>query len=758
MELEIAIPSPLGQTFTYMHTESLAPGVRVRVPFAKQGKTVGVVLGSKPDQPKGTYAYTIKSISEVLDPEPVYSAVMLELAKWLSAYYMYPIGEVLRGMLPASKSKKVKLTYELLGGPTADEDDGTVLAPAGFFGRKATVTAQTLRTKFKDRNLTDKEQAKILRQWESRGWIRIAKDVDYKVRTSKDISADTTNVTSGDAFRPLNGHQQIAVDTVISEGISSKPEKPFLLFGITGSGKTEVFLNVLRQLISADVGQALVLVPEISLTPQMTRIFQARFPGLVAVVHSAMEDEERWSELDRIRRGDARILIGPRSAVFGPFRDLKLIIVDEEHDSSYKQGSSLLYNARDVAVMRGRFEGAAVVLGSATPSMESWYNAKTGKYRLLELPERASKRPLPDVKTILAKPSFRSMSVVNSGDLSSLKDETPFTDEVIAELQANLAVGQQSIVLVNRRGYAHYLLNLNENKAAECPQCSISLSVHSKRRVLRCHYCDYQTTVTKAMAASPGATWAIAGYGSQKAEESLRTILPTARIARLDSDTVADPRALPEILGKFREGQLDILVGTQILAKGHDFPNVTLICILEVDQLLGLPDFRGGERTFQLLVQSAGRAGRGELPGRVLVQSMRAGHPIVQEALKQDFVSFANGEMQYRKSMGYPPFSRMTLFEFNGTDVTKLEAWCSTLEEKLDQLLTQHPALIPQVKILGPAPAPIEVIRGRVRRTLIVLSGSHQVTRQVAMWIMKESERLPGDIRMKVDVDPQATL
>lgn len=759
MELEIAIPSPLGQTFTYLHSEDLAPGVRVRVPFANQGKTVGVVLGSRPDQPKGTYKYQLKPIAEVIDLEPVYSTIMIELGRWLSSYYMHPIGEVLRGMLPASKSKKVKLTYELIGGPTPEEDDGTVLAPAGFFGRKRTITAQTLRNKFKERSFDDKEQAKLLRLWQSRGWVDLAKDVDYNVRKTKDQETEKSVLAQSDGFRTLNQHQQTAVETIVEHGLQKKPEHPFLLFGITGSGKTEVFLNVLRHMVADTLSaQALVLVPEISLTPQMTRIFQARFPGLVAVVHSAMEDEERWGELDRIRRGDARILIGPRSAVFGPFRDLKLIIVDEEHDSSYKQGSSLLYHARDVAVMRGKLEGAAVVLGSATPSMESWYNAKTGKYRLLELPERASKRSLPDVQTILAKPSFRSMSVVQTGDLSTLKDESPFTDEIIESLKSNLRSGQQSIVLVNRRGYAHYLLNLNDNKAAECPQCSISLSVHSKRRVLRCHYCDYQTTVQKAMAAAPGATWAIAGYGSQKAEESLRTLLPDARIARLDSDTVADPRALPEILGKFRTGELDILVGTQILAKGHDFPNVTLICILEVDQLLGLPDFRGGERTFQLLVQAAGRAGRGELPGRVLVQSMRVNHPIVQEALKQDFVHFADGEMMYRKSMGYPPFGRMTLFEFNSVDGRKLDAWCKELEDKLDQLLGKHPQLISQVKILGPAPAPIEVIRGRIRRTMIVLSASHQVTRQVAMWILKEAERPPGDIRVKVDVDPQATL
>jgi len=296
----------------------------------------------------------------------------------------------------------------------------------------------------------------------------------------------------------------------------SPPDKPFLLFGVTGSGKTEVFLNVLKTLLDHDCqAQALIMVPEISLTPQMTKIFQERFPGHVAVVHSAMDDDERWNELSRIREGEARILIGPRSAVFGPFAKLKLIIVDEEHDGSYKQGSGLLYHGRDVAVMRGRLEGAAVVLGSATPSMESWYNAKTQKYHLLELPERVASRPLPGVKTILAKPSFKAISVLKEDYLSTASEESPFSEDIVEALRANLAVGQQSIVLVNRRGYAYYLYNLSERKAANCPQCSISLSVHSRRQVLRCHYCDYQTTVAAVLKASPHQTWAVVGYGSQ---------------------------------------------------------------------------------------------------------------------------------------------------------------------------------------------------------------------------------------------------
>ena len=280
--------------------------------------------------------------------------------------------------------------------------------------------------------------------------------------------------------------------------------------------------------------------------------------------------------------------------------------------------------------------------------------------------------------------------------------------------------------------------------------------MHGRKKVLRCHYCDYTTTIQKVVAESPEKTWAVVGYGSQK--ETLQKLIPSARIARLDSDTVQDPRALPEILGKFREGAIDILVGTQILAKGHDFPNVTLIAILEVDQLLGLPDFRGGERTFQLLVQAAGRSGRGSLPGKVMVQSMRGSHPVVQTALKQDFKSFAELELSFRHAMGYPPFGRLILFEFNGPDARKLDHWCEQLETKLIHVMEQSPDLLKSVRVLGPAPAPIEIIRGRVRRTMMILSNSIQHCRQVATALATISARPPADIRVKIDVDPQSTL
>lgn len=716
----------------------------------------------------------IKAIKAVLDECPIYSPALLQLAQWMSTYYMHPIGEVLRTMLPASSKKTFKITYAITeSGSLVGDDDS--LAPRLFFLRKPFLSHLTLRKKLKDRGLSTSQVEDIIKGWLRKELISTAKEKNIDARVSESIHHETGASTAEASlpqqehlnqisFQRLHQHQEAAVEAIITQGLEAedpKKRKPFMLFGVTGSGKTEVFLHVIRAAIEQGLNskirtQALVLVPEISLTPQMTRIFEERFPGDVAVVHSAMEDDARWQQLDRIRRGEASILIGPRSAVFGAFANLKLIIVDEEHDGSYKQGNGLLYNARDVAIVRAGIEGATVILGSATPSMESWNNALTGKYHLLEMPVRASTKPLPEVETIPSKPPFKAIALAK-GDLIDEKD-SPFTDQVITALQDNLVKGQQSIVLVNRRGYAYYLLNVEDRKAAGCPHCSISLCVHGRRKTLRCHYCDYSTTIQNIINQEPTKTWAVVGYGSQKAEDHLRAALPTARIARVDSDTIQNPEVLPEILGQFRRGDLDILVGTQILAKGHDFPNVTLIAILEVDQLLGLPDFRGGERTFQLLVQAAGRSGRGQLAGKVMVQSLRANHPIVQKALQQDFPAFAAQELQFRKTMGYPPFGRMILFEFNGPDARKLDSWCQELEQRLSAVLEANPVLSRTTKILGPAPSPIEVIRGRVRRSMIILSESLQSARTVASLIAKLVATPPGDIRVKIDVDPQATL
>jgi primosomal protein N' (replication factor Y) (superfamily II helicase) len=771
IELQVAVATPLHKIFTYTHTKPLAPGIRVLVPFGSSPKVLGVVVDHEVATPTGKSQegrpYTVKPITEVLDQEPVYSPNLLKLSNWLANYYMHPLGEVLRTMLPASSTKGKKITYEITdAGSRAPENEEH--RPGALFARRKTITQATLRKKLSERSLSVTQIDDVVKTWVKKKWIQVYKETSIRTRKTEahpNLSESSESNFKGDLFHILNQQQELAVSKIISEGLECKTleeRKPFLLFGVTGSGKTEVFLNVIRETLrnpkysENSKSQTLVLVPEISLTPQMTRIFEDRFPGLVAVVHSAMDDRERWIELDRVRRGEARVLIGPRSAVFGPFANLKLIIVDEEHDSSYKQGSGLLYNARDVAIVRAGLEEATVILGSATPCMESWNNALVGKYKLIEMPQRASAKPLPSVETIDAKPAFKAISFLKGQ--SAEGENSAFCDEIITALQENLLRRQQSIVLVNRRGYAYYLMSLEDRKAFGCPRCSISLVVHGKLKTLRCHYCDYSTSIQKVITEQPNKTWAVIGYGSHKAEEQLKEFLPTARIARLDSDTVQDPHVLPEVLEKFRHGELDLLVGTQILAKGHDFPNVTLIVLLEVDQLLGLPDFRGGERTFQLLVQAAGRSGRGELAGKVIVQSLRAKHPVVQSALKQDFKTFAASELEFRRALGYPPFARLILFEFNGSDPRRLDQWCGELERSLFQLFDSRRDLAQSVKVLGPSPAPIEIIRGRYRRTIMLLSESMQNCRAVAWYLMQQAAKPPKDIRVKIDVDPQSTL
>lgn len=773
MEIDVAISSPLYKTFKYSYPEPIEPGTRVKVPFSFQGHRVGVVLSYAPEDlvASAERTYQLKPIQGVIDSTPILSKALLKLGNWLSDYYMHPIGEVFQTMLPVSKTKHEKVTYTLVNRESVTHDGVDLNA---IFGKKPRLTESTLNKKLLMVTESKPKLKKLIQRWIRVGIISVVKDKDERVLDgSKKRQVDDLEPANSKSptIRPkLSEEQTRAVQSLtvdLKSIFQGENQKPTLLHGVTGSGKTEVFLTVLEELLTTtDTAQALVMVPEISLTPQMTDIFRKRFPGQIAVVHSAMEDHKRWTELDSIRQGKTRVLIGPRSAVFGPFRDLKLIVVDEEHDSSYKQGSGLLYNGRDVAVVRGKIERSLVILASATPSMESWLNAETGKYKLLSLPNRISLRPLPKVEHVQALSVFKSMSVIRqrsnlSTDQAGASDESQLTlaPEIVERLKDNLTAGHQSILLVNRRGFAHYLYDATEGKPVECPQCSISLTVHGKRQILRCHYCEYRSDVQSAIAKKPSHTWTIVGHGSQRAEDALKTLLPEARVQRVDSDVVANPEALPKILDDFRSGQIDILVGTQILAKGHDFPNVTLICILEIDQLLGMPDFRGGERTFQLLVQASGRAGRGQHEGKVILQTLRGQHPIIQYALRHDFIKFAESEMNFRRALGYPPFGKMIAFEISATKEGELNTFCSDVEAKLDSFFEGRQDLLKEVRVLGPVAAPIEVIRGRFRRSILVTSGRLDVTRTVGAWIW-DLIKAPAsaDLRTKVDVDPLSTM
>ena len=776
--IDVAVPTPLHRTFTYLSTDPLSPGQRVLVPFGKR-KVVGVVLG-----PASAAAVDpgieLKAIDSVIDVQPAYSPTVLEIARWLSAYYMHPLGEVLRTMLPASSSKVVKQTFELSDAGIAARGDGgspEARALLELFGKKKTSLAASLcRSKLARLIAASAPDGEIrgvtVRKLQKAGLLTSTRASSATARRHPAAldAAVAAAVTSEQAQQPPapTPEQAGVLAEILAAGLEAPPAgRVYLLHGVTGSGKTEVYLQLIAAALPlADgTGQALVLVPEISLTPQMTRVFAQRFPGLVAVVHSAMSDPERWAQLNKIRSGEAKILIGPRSAIFGPFQRLSLILVDEEHDHSYKQSTGLTYHGRDIAVLRGKLERATVVLGSATPSLESYQNARTGRYRLLRLTQRVTGRPMPSIEVLpMPKAPRQGTLITASGSgrgampLESQDQSVPLDPVVLAALEANLADKRQAIVLVNRRGYAYYLLSVDDKKAVQCVSCSISMTLHARSTVLRCHYCDYAVTVDQILKDRPGERFIAIGYGSQKAEDGLRAALPGARIVRLDSDAVTTQGMLPRTLNAFRQGDIDILVGTQILAKGHDFPNVTLIVILEVDQLLGLPDFRAGERTFQLIVQAAGRAGRAEHAGRVLIQTMREDHPVVTAAVQHDYQSFVERELAFRQQHAYPPFARMIAVEFNGPDRGRLDQLTRRIEGWIEQMAEAQPQRVRQVRLLGPAIPPIETIRGRHRRQLIFASEHLEPLRALVAQFAATFHKQPGDVRMRIDVDPQSLI
>jgi primosomal protein N' (replication factor Y) len=774
MEVQVAVPTPLSQTFTYKSDVPIDPGTRVMVSFGPR-KVVGVVVGTSPDKALGERTFEIKPVAQIIDKTPVYSEVLLKLADWLAVYYMHPIGEVLRAMLPASTKKSVSQSYEVTESGLLAMDDPS----HGFYDllnalckKQKPLSSATIKKKIV---LLDpgKDATAVLaalvkgRLFQSQKGKKIAprsvKEALPDQRSEMDINYDAPELTA---------EQKQVLSVLIDQGIEAEPgsaPKPFLLQGVTGSGKTEVYLNLIAANESErrrnggegrGISQTLLLVPEISLTPQMTEVFTRRFPGEIAVVHSAMSDTDRWNQLQKLRSGEASILIGPRSAVFAPFKNLSLIIVDEEHDPSYKQGTGLAYNGRDVAIVRAKMEGCTILLGSATPSLESYWNATSGKYHHLKLTQRVGARPMPTVETITTTAASKKGLMIGGAKqgVETTGQDLPIAPEIIAALQANLIKGNQAIVLVNRRGYAYYLFDVREKQPYLCKNCSISMTLHSRSTVLQCHYCDHQTSLSAVQRERPEAKFVAVGYGSQKAEDCLNELLPGARIARLDSDVVAERDVLPKTLAKFRKGELDILVGTQILAKGHDFPKVTLIAILEIDQLLNLPDLRAGERTFQLIVQAAGRAGRAQLPGHVLVQSSRLDHPVVQAGLAQDFELFAQRELDFRKAHLYPPFGKLVLVELNSEDLRDLTQYCDKISQWIDQMHRTSPEFARAVRVLGPAIPAIETIRKRHRRTILFSSPDIGKLRRVVSIFWAQFSKVPRGVRIKIDVDPQALV
>jgi primosomal protein N' (replication factor Y) len=532
---------------------------------------------------------------------------------------------------------------------------------------------------------------------------------------------------------------------------------------VTGSGKTEVYLQLAARARAAG-RSVLMLVPEIALTHQLVTRAQQRFGTEVAVVHSGLAPGQRWDEWRRIARDEARVVVGTRSAVFAPLVDLGLVIVDEEHDAAYKQDEGLRYHGRDLAIVRGQLTTVPVVLGSATPSIESHHQAVEGKYRRLTLPERVYGRPLPEVTIVdLRSPEGRPIATRTSGDAPSAPSAGPrepdaplFSPVLLGAMEETLARSEQTLLFLNRRGFANAMHCLVCGESAGCPSCSVSLTLHRRRAALLCHHCGYARPAREAACTSCGRGTLVAlGLGTERVEAEIARLFPAARVGRLDRDTTTRAGAHRRILDAWSAGRLDVLIGTQMVAKGHDVPGVTLVGVLLADVALSMPDFRAGERAFQLLTQVAGRAGRGARPGRVVVQTYRPTHHSLVAAAAHDYASFAPHEIENRRETGYPPFVRLAALRFEGPDFDRTGTVAESLAAKV-----RAASAAAGVLLRGPAPAPLERLRGRYRWQLVVSSPStralHDALRTATTaWRASSSAR---KVRLVVDVDPVSML
>ena len=691
--IEIAIPLYLDRAFHYLVPESLREqaltGRRALVPFGQFGnrKLTGYILGNVTVSPFPI----LKEIIAVLDNEPLWTAKELEFFRWTSSYYQHPLGEVVRTALPAGINiqtrKGTSSEQESFTGGKAPRKEkfyvpGAVAATLRQPGAKALEILAVIRDSG-DISAADLRKrfgacTPQLKRLTELGLSRVEEREVYR-----DPFKD--HKVARDEPRLLHTHQKAALDS-ISACLDGDLFTPFLLYGVTGSGKTEVYLQAISHAL--ELGRnALVLVPEIALTPQLTGRFQARFGGGIAILHSGLSDGERYDEWRRIRRGLARIVIGARSAIFAPLEKIGIIIVDEEHEASFKQSDGLRYNARDLSLVRGQMERAAVVLGSATPLVTSIHAAEEGRLTLLELPERVAGRPMPLVELVAMKGSKETISTTLSAKLTETFEQK-----------------RQAIVFLNRRGFATFLVCTDCGKPLTCPNCSVTLTYHRQRGQSLCHYCDYAIPAPGTCPACSCATLSELGAGTEKLEHDLKELLPTARILRMDSDTTSGKGSHERLLSRMNDGSADILVGTQMIAKGHDFPEVTLVGVVNAEASLGMPDFRAAERTFQLLSQVIGRAGRGENPGRVVVQAYDTEHYAIKSATEHDAAGFYQQELEFRREAGYPPFAFLAAFAISGLTEQAVSDQADITARLLTQLKSE---LKVRVEILGPAPSPI---------------------------------------------------
>ncbi len=733
--VEAVLPVPLRRSFTYRIPETMRGairlGARLKVPFGKRSLT-GYAVELHADLPTDIEfdESKIKEIIEVSDDEPLITPEILKLTQWTADYYASFWGEMLKASLPAGinnekvRPKRRKAVRLLLASPDAkpfSEQQQKILD---------LLTANGGEMLFTDVIEQADTNASPINTLVKRGLLEIyVEDVMRDPLGKADFPAL-------DDFT-LTDDQQTALDQ-ITTAVAGDAFKAFLLHGVTGSGKTEVYIRAMR--FALDAGRsAMMLVPEIALTPVFSRRLRAVFGSDVAILHSNLSTGERYDEWRRIRRGDARIAIGTRSAVFAPLENIGLVIVDEEHDPSYRQHESPFYNARDVAVMRASFAAAIVVLGSATPAMESFYNAQSGKYTYLSLPERIGGRGLAEANLI----DMRKVFKIAGKDLA-------LSPELIDAIRETFAKGEQVIILLNRRGFSQFVLCRTCGETMKCKNCDITLTFHRGTDNLVCHYCNYREKSPSACPHCESMYLYFVGEGTEKLEHILARFFPQMRIARVDRDTMAHKGEMENVLLKFASGGLDMLVGTQMIAKGHDFPNVTLVGVISVDIGLGLPDLRSAERTFQLITQVAGRSGRGKKAGRVLIQTYYPEHYALRFAKEQDYDGFYKEEIKFRQRLGYPPFSVLASIMIKHRVHARAMQNASILRRSLDAAnIAKH------CRILGPAPASLARLKNEYRIQIILKGATRRALRETLQIALADAESQGCDMHViYVEIDP----
>jgi primosomal protein N' (replication factor Y) len=812
---EVALPVPLRSLFTYEIPERLAgsvcAGSRVLVPFRNRAMT-GVVVEASVRRPDPARVKNVREIVEVLDAIPALPPNLVGLGRWVGGYYVAPLGEVFRAMLPPEVDLRHEREFlmtdagrarrsELDAAGNRSESEVAELALLSLMeiegrpvradrlrklpGGEAAAERLHRRRHLEAREVAVRRQARVqkiiawnaahsadssqadgsasLPEKESRVFHVLAEErgplplpqlaklarvsrplIERMIRQEKlkcweepiAIEEDLFDADYTPPSNILNEDQERELG-VIRGWLDAGVFTAGLLYGVTGSGKTEVYLNAVEATLARNKS-ALILVPEIALTLWVGRLCRARFGAGVAVLHSALPEVERAREWWRVRRGEARVVVGTRSAVFAPVENLGLIVVDEEQEASYKQEETPRYHGRDVAVVRAKLEGAVVLLGSATPSLESFQNARSGKYHLLQLDSRVENRPLAPVEIVDLREDFKSTH--RAGPISSKLGEA---------IAARLAEGTQSLILINRRGYSWFVICRSCGAGVQCENCSISLTYHKQRNRLECHYCGFSRRVPESCPKCNSEHVYFFGAGAEQLEEKLREKFPAAKIARLDRDSVRTKRAYQQVLGDFATGKIDILVGTQMVAKGHDFQRVTLVGVISADSQLSLPDFRAAERTFQLLTQVAGRAGRGDLPGEVLVETYYPEHYAIQLAARQDYLTFFEKEVQFRRMLHYPPFTALASILVRDTKIENAIRWSRQLSAFL------APQESRGVKVLGPAAAPLARLKREYRFQFLLKAPKRaQLTRAVSELLAFSEEKEIPQKAVLVDVDP----